>query len=122
MQTVLTYLISLLVIVITVFITLIIKSELERMFREKNEVKAYHICNVVTVLMTSFTAYAVTTIFIFGNDMRWILQVFILLFIILPIYFFGNLSFEKYKAANRKYVIAESGKVLVINEKFLNRK
>lgn len=68
------------------------------------------------------TAHAVMTIYIFGNEMRWILQIVILLFIILPIYFFGHLAFEKYKAINRKYVIAECGKVLLINEKYLNRK
>ncbi|WP_077212098.1 hypothetical protein [Bacillus dakarensis] len=122
MQTVITYVITLVVIVISVFITLLFKVELEKMFREKKEVTAFHICNVVIVLMVAFMTNAVFTIYIMENEFNMLLQLVILFFIILPIYLIGYLAFEKYKITNRKYVKAENGKVLIINERFLNRK
>lgn len=122
MYTVLTYFVSLFVIVISVFITLFIKNELERMFREKNNMVPFHICNVLITLMVSFAAHAVMTIYIIGNELNWILQLVILMFIILPIYILGHFAFEKYKLVYQKYITAESGKVIVLNEKYLKKK
>lgn len=122
MYTVLTYFVSLFVIVISVFITLFIKNELERMFREKNNMVPFHICNVLITLMVSFAAHAVMTIYIIGNELNWILQLVILMFIILPIYILGHFAFEKYKLVYQKYKTAESGKVIVLNEKYLKKK
>jgi len=122
MATFLTYFVCLLVIVISSFITLYFKSELERMFREKREVVAFHICNVLIVLLITFATYAVTSIFIFKNDLNIVQQLAILFCIILPIYIIGYFIFEKYKEMNRKYMKMENGKVLVINEKYLNKK
>lgn len=122
MGTVLSYVVSFFVIVITVFITLYFKSELERMFGEKKDVVVFHICNVVIILMTTFAAYAVTTIYIMGNEFALIRQLVIHLIVILPIYILGHFAFEKYKFINRKYVKAANGKVLIINEKYLRRK
>ncbi|MBM4763806.1 hypothetical protein [Bacillus sp. B15-48] len=122
MFTVLTYLFSLIVIVISVLITLYFKHELERMFRERKEVAAFHICNIFIVLMITFAAHAVTTIYIFENEFRWALQIFILLFMILPVYVIGHVAYKKYKFINRKYDVAENGKVLIINERYLRGK
>ncbi|WP_264737664.1 hypothetical protein [Cytobacillus firmus] len=122
MYTVLTYFVSLFVIVISVFITLFIKNELERMFRDKNNMVPFHICNVLITLMVSFAAHAVMTIYIIGNEFDWILQFVILMFIILPIYILGHIAFEKYKLVYQKYITAESGKVIVLNEKYLKKK
>ncbi|MBA9029148.1 hypothetical protein [Peribacillus huizhouensis] len=122
MYTVFTYFVSLFVIVISVFITLFIKNELEQMFREKNNMVPFHICNVLITLMVSFAAHAVMTIYIIGNEFDWILQFVILMIIILPIYILGHFAFEKYKLVYRKYITAESGKVIVLNEKYLKKK
>lgn len=122
MYTVLTYFVSLFVIVISVFITLFIKNELERMFRVINNMVPFHICNVLITLMVSFAAHAVMTIYIIGNELNWILQLVILMFIILPIYILGHFAFEKYKLVYQKYITAESGKVIVLNEKYLKKK
>lgn len=125
MEAVFTYIVSLIVVVLSVFITLYFKSELERMFREKKEIFAFHICNVLITLMISFAAYAVMTIYIMGYEFKLsflLVKLVILLCIILPIYIFGHFSFKKYKSNTRKYEITGEGKVLVINEKYLKRK
>ncbi|MDR4888206.1 hypothetical protein RGU12_11650 [Fredinandcohnia sp. QZ13] len=122
MQTIFTYFVTLIAIGISVFITLFFKLELERMFREKTSVIAFHICNVLIVLMVSYAFYAVFTIYIFERDLNLLLQMLINLVIILPIYIIGNILFEKNKFKFRKYRPAEDGKVLVINEKYLKKK
>ncbi|MFS0820686.1 hypothetical protein [Bacillus sp. 1P02SD] len=122
MHTVFTYIVTLIAIGISVFISLFFKAELERMFREKTSVIAFHICNILIVLMVSFAFYAVFTIYIFEKDLNLLLQMLINLFIILPIYIIGNILFEKNKFKFRKYRPAEDGKVLVINEKYLQKK
>ncbi|MED3561398.1 hypothetical protein [Bacillus xiapuensis] len=126
----LTYVVSLLVILISVFITLLIKSELDRLFREKKEgvpfykknAAPFHICNVVIVLMVSFGANAVMTIYISGNEFNLISQLIILMLLVLPFYILGHFVFEKYKFINRKYTRTENKKVLIINEKHLQGK
>ncbi|MBS4179578.1 hypothetical protein [Lederbergia citrea] len=122
MYTFLTYSVSLFVIVISVFITLFVKYELEQMFREKKDVVPFHICNVVITLMVSCGAHAVMTIYIIGNEFNLILQLVILMFIIIPIYISGHFAFEKYKSVYRKYINADNGKVIVLNEKYLKKK
>jgi hypothetical protein len=122
MYTVLPYLFSLIAIMIAVLVTIHFKYELERMFRENKEVVAFHICNVIIVLMTAYIVHAVTTIYILGKTFNWPLQIFILLAMVLPIYIFGQIHYKKYRFINRKYSIAENGKVLVINEKYLRRR
>ncbi|WP_316568191.1 hypothetical protein [Neobacillus sp. YIM B06451] len=121
MSTVLTYLASLVVIVVSVMVTLYFKSELERMFREKKEVFAFHVCNVLIILMASFAVHAVTD-YMLQTGINYLLQLAILLAIIIPIYIAGHFAYEKYKFLNRKYVKTDNGKVLVINEKFLRRR
>ncbi|MFJ5624883.1 hypothetical protein ACIQD3_19680 [Peribacillus loiseleuriae] len=122
MYTVLSYFVSLFVIVISVFITLLFKNELERMFQEKKDMVPFHICNVLITLMVSFAAHAVMTIYIIGNEFNLILQLVILMLMILPIYILGHFAFEKYKSVYRKYITAENGKVIVLNEKYLKKK
>ncbi|RHW31482.1 hypothetical protein D1B31_21990 [Neobacillus notoginsengisoli] len=121
MYTVLTYFVILLVIVVSAFVTLFFKNELERMFQEKN-VAAFHICNVLIVLMVAFGAHTVMTIYMMGSKINLFLQLAILLFMVLPVYVAGHLAFEKYKAVYRKYNTAEDGKVIVLNEKYLKKK
>ncbi|WP_059173859.1 hypothetical protein [Bacillus sp. FJAT-27445] len=121
MSTVLTYLVSLIVIMMSVMITLYFKSELERMFREKKEIFAFHVCNVLIILMASFAVHAVAD-FMLQNKINYLLQMAILLIMIIPIYIIGHFAFEKYKFINRKYLKSENGKVLVINEKYLRRR
>ena len=120
MNSVLTYFVSLFVIVISVFTTLFVKYELERLLREKKDVLPFHICNVIIILMVSMAAHAVMAIYIMGNEYDWILQ-FILMFFVIPIYI-GHIAFEKYKSVYRKYITAENGKVIVLNEKYLKKK
>ncbi len=122
MDAVFTYIVTLIAIGISVFITLFFKLELERMFREKTSVIPFHICNVLIVLMVSFAFHAVFTIYIFENELNLLLQMLVNLFIILPIYTVGNILLEKNKFKFRKYRPAEDGKILVINEKFLQKK
>ena len=119
---VLTYLVTLIVIMITVFITLLFKNELERMFGEKKDVLAFHICNVIIILMASFGAFAVMTIYVAGNEFNYILEPFILLILLVPIYILGHLAFEKYKSVYRKYETTENKKVIVLNEKYVKKK
>lgn len=121
MSTFFTYLASLVVIVISVMVTLYFKSELERMFREKKEVFAFHVCNVLIILMASFAVHAVMD-FMLEKGINYLLQMAILLAIIIPIYTAGHFSYEKYKFLNRKYLKTENGKVLIINEKYLRRR
>ena len=118
----LSYFVSLIAIVISVFITLFFKNELEQMFEEKKAVVPFHICNVLIILMVSMAVYAVMTVYVFGHTFNFLLQLFIFILIILPIYLFGNFVFEKYKLTYRKYRTTENKKVIVLNEKYLKRK
>ena len=118
----LSYFVSLIAIVISVFITLFFKNELEQMFEEKKAVVPFHICNVLIILMVSMAVYAVMTVYVFGHTFNFLLQLVIFIFIILPIYLFGNFAFEKYKSTYRKYRTTENKKVIVLNEKYLKRK
>ncbi|MFP7299915.1 hypothetical protein [Neobacillus niacini] len=117
----LAYFVTIFVIVISVFTTLYIKNELERLIREKN-VLPFHICNVIIILMVSMLAHAVMTIYIIGNEFNWFPQLIILMSMILPIYFLGHIAFEKYKSIYRKYIPTENRKVVVLNEKYLKKK
>ena len=109
-------------IVVAVFTTLFVKSELERMFRDSKDERAFHICNVIIILMASFVTNAVMILSVAQNEFNWMLQIVILLLMILPIYIFGHFAFERYKLRNRKYEIAENKKVIILNEKYLEKK
>ncbi|WP_042342532.1 DUF3021 family protein [Bacillus timonensis] len=122
MNTVFTYIVTLIAIGISVFISLFFKAELERMFREKTSVIAFHICNILIVLMVSFAFSVVFSVYIFEKELNLLLQMLINMLIVLPIYFVGNIIFEKNKFKFRKYRPTVDGKVLVINEKFLQKK
>lgn len=122
MVTVLTYFVSLVFIVISVFISLIFKNELEQMFREEKELFIFHIFNVIITLMVAFASQAVMTIYILGDEFYFIRDVFILIAMIIPVYIFGHLAFERYKSVYRKYAATEQGKVLVLNDKYLKKK
>lgn len=122
MYTVLTYFVTLFVIVIAVFTSLLFKYELEKMFRIKSNVLQFHICNVVITLMVSFGVYTVMTIYIVGNEFNFLLQLVILLLMIFPIYIVGHLAFEKYKLKYWPYETADNKKVIVLNEKYLKKK
>jgi len=122
MVSVLTYFVSLVFIVISVFISLVFKNELEQMFRVEEEVFIFHIFNVIITVMVAFASQAVMTIYLFGHKFHLLREVFILIAIILPVYIFGHLAFEKYKSVYRKYAATEQGKVLVLNEKYLKKK
>lgn len=122
MLTVLTYFVSLVFIVISVFITLTFKNELERMYREEKEVFVFHIFNVLITLTVAFASQAVITIYVVGHKFHFIREVLILLAITLPIYILGHLAFEKYNTVYRKFAATENGKVLVLNEKYVKKK
>ena len=122
MLTVLMYFVSLIFIVISVFISLIFKDELERMFLGGKEWFAFHICNVLITLMVAFAYQAVMKIYILGHEFHFIQDVLILVAITLPIYILGHFAFEKYKTTYRKYAATEQGKVLVLNDKYLKKK
>ncbi|MBT2680714.1 hypothetical protein J7E38_17020 [Bacillus sp. ISL-35] len=116
------FFISLIFIVISVFISLIFKNELERMFLRGKEFFPFHICNVLITLMVAFTSQAVMTRYVFGQQFHIIRDVLILIAIIIPVYISEHLAFEKYKSVYRKFSAAENGKVLILNEKYLKKK
>lgn len=122
MVTLFSYFVSIIFIVISVFISLVFKNELEQMFLKGKEVFAFHICNVLITLMVAFAAQAVLTIYIFEQPFQVIREILILMALISPIYLIGHLAFEKYKEVYRKYAPTEQGKVLVLNEKYLKKK
>jgi uncharacterized protein YacL len=117
-----TYLVSLIVIVISVFVTLFVKEELERLFRQTKAAVAFHICNVIITFMFSLVAHTVMTVYILGHEFKLLLSGLNLLLMILPIYFIGHLAFEKYKTVYRKFTPVANGKVIVLNERYLKKK
>lgn len=121
MYTVLAYFVSLIAIAISVAATLFIKSELERMFREDKDELAFHICNVIIVLMVAMVVQTVTTVYAFGNEFNWLLQLIILTVITIPVYYLGHLVFEKYQTVYRKYSPTENRKVIVLNDKYVKK-
>ncbi|MBT2639805.1 hypothetical protein [Bacillus sp. ISL-39] len=116
------FFISLIFIVISAFISLFFKNELERMFRRGKEFFPFHICNVLIILMVAFASQAVMTRYVFEQQFHLIRDVLILIALILPVYISGHLAFEKYKSVYRKFSAAENGKVLVLNEKYMKKK
>ncbi|MBD8007505.1 hypothetical protein [Bacillus norwichensis] len=116
------YFIVFFVIVISVFVTLFFKYELEQMFREKKSVIAFHICNLIITFMVSVGAYAVMTVYLLEESFELFPSTIILLLVILPIYILGHFAFEKYKFAYQKYRTTENEKVIVLNEKYLKKK
>lgn len=116
------FFISLIFIVISAFISLFFKNELERMFRKGKEFFPFHICNVLIILMVAFASQAVMTRYVFEQPFHLIRDVLILIALILPVYISGHLAFEKYKSVYRKFSAVENGKVLVLNEKYMKKK
>jgi hypothetical protein len=116
------FFISLIFIVISAFISLFFKNELEQMFLKGREFFPFHICNVLIILMVAFASQAVMTRYVFEHSFHLIRDVLILIAIILPVYISGHLAFEKYKSVYRKFSAAENGKVLVLNEKYMKKK
>jgi uncharacterized protein YpmB len=116
------FFISLIFIVISVFISLIFKNELEQLFLRGKEFFPFHICNVLITLMVAFASQAVMTKYVLNQQFHIIRNVLILLAIILPVYISGHFAFEKYKSLYRKFSASENGKVLVLNEKYLKKK
>ncbi|MBS4197696.1 hypothetical protein [Lederbergia citri] len=122
MYIVLTYFVTLLVLVISVFISLLFKYELEKLFRVKSDVLPFHICNVLITFMVSFGANTVMTIYIVENEYNFLLQLVVVLLMSFPIYIFGHLAFEKYKLKYWPYDTTDNKKVIVLNEKYLKKK
>lgn len=122
MNTILTYVVSLFVIVISIVTTLYIKSELERVLQEKTDVAPFHICNIVIILMASLLANVVMTKYVIRVEYNLILQLVIHLSMILPIYLLGHFGFKKYKSIYQKYLTTENRKVVILNEKYLKKK
>mgnify|MGYP001263488919 FL=1 len=122
MPTVIIFLLTLIVIVISVFITLVIKSELDKMFRDKKASIPFHICNVIATLILAYSLKFVMTVYVFKKEFHIIPQYFILLGIILPIYLFVNYLFKKHQWTYRKYSATEDGKIIILNEKYLQKR
>ncbi|MFK4998438.1 hypothetical protein ACI2OX_17245 [Bacillus sp. N9] len=92
------------------------------MFWEKESVGAFHIANLIFTYMVSIGVYAVMTIYVIGKDFKLFQHSAILLLIILPIYLLGHVAFEKYKITYQRYRTTENEKVVVLNQKFLEKK
>lgn len=122
MYVILVNFLTLLVIIISVFVTLIAKAELDKMFRDKKAEIPFHICNVITIVVLAYCIRFVLFVFIFKESFHVLFEYFILLGITLPIYLFGNILFNKHQLNNRKYEAVKNGKVLVLNEKYLQKK
>lgn len=116
------FFISLIFIVISAFISLVFKNELERMFLRGKEFFPFHICNLLIIFMVAFASQAVMTRYVFGQQFHIIRDTLILLAILLPVYLSVHLALEKYKSVYRKFSAAENGKVLILNEKYLKKK
>ncbi len=122
MHTILTYAFTLIVTIISVFVTLLIKFELDQLFRDPKASIPFHICNVMITMMVAFSVNLVMTVYVFEDEFQVIQQLLILLTITLPVYFSGNILLKKYQAANRKYYTTADGKVYILNEKYLRKK
>ena len=118
----LSFFISLITIVLLVFITISFKYELEQMFEEKKVVVPLHICNLLIISIVSVAVFMGLMVNVLGHHINFLQQLTIFIFMILPIYFSGNLAFEQYKSPYCKYMITEDKKVIVLNEKYLKRK
>jgi hypothetical protein len=116
------FFISFVFIVISAFISLVFKNELERMFLRGKEFFPFHICNVLIILMVAFASQAVMTRYVIEQPFHIIRDILILLAIIVPVYISGHLAFEKYQFVFRKFSAAENGKVLILNEKYMKKK
>ena len=116
MSLVLTYLVTVFMIAVSVFLSLYFSSARKRKFEEKKAIVVFHICNVLLILITSSVAHVVMTIYFIEIKSKIILQLAILLFATLSFYILGNVVFEHYKFMVRKYVKAENGKVLILNK------
>lgn len=118
----LSFFISLITIVLLVFITIFFKYELEQMFEEKKVVVPLHICNLLIITIISIAVFMGLMVNVLGHHINILQQLTIFIFMILPIYFSGNLAYEQYKSSYRKYMITEDKKVIILNEKYLKRK
>ena len=118
----LSFFISLIAIVLSVFITMFFKNELEQMFEEKKVVVPFHICNLLIISMVSMAVFLGLMVNVLGHHINFLQQLAIFIFMILPIYLSGNLAFEQYKSTYCKYMITEDKKVIILNEKYLKRK
>lgn len=107
---------------ISVFIALVFKMELEKMFEKGKSTMLFHICNLLIILPVAMSAYSVLALYVFEQKLYFIRQLFIILFMTLPIYLLINAAFEKYKATHQKYMTSENKKVIVLNEKYLKGK
>ncbi|MFD1706707.1 hypothetical protein ACFSCZ_08050 [Siminovitchia sediminis] len=117
-----TFVFTFFVIVISVFVTLFFKYHLEEMFHEKKDVTAFHLCNLLIILMVSGGAYAVMTIYVLKNDFKLFQSAAILLLIILPTYLLGHRLSKQYKSVYQKYKVTDNEKVIVLNENYLKKK
>ena len=118
----LSFLISLITIVTSVFITIFFKNELVQMFEEKKAVIPFHICNLLIILMVSMAVFMGLMVNVLGHHINFLQQLTIFIFMILPIYVSGNLAFEQNKSPYCKYMLTEDKKVIILNEKYLKRK
>lgn len=122
MHVILVNFLALLVIIISVFLTLIAKAELDKMFRDKKAEIPFHICNIIATVVLAYCIKFVMMVFVFKEAFHILLEYFILLGLTLPIYLFGNHVFIKYQLNNRKYETTDDGKIIILNEKYLQRK
>lgn len=118
----LSFFISLITIIVSVVITVFFKNELEQMFEEKKAVIPFHICNLLIITIVSSAVFMGLMVNVLGHHINILQQLTIFIFMILPIYFSGNLAFEQYKSTHCKYMITEDKKVIILNEKYLKRK
>ena len=77
---------------------------------------------IYLLLPCSMAVFLGLMVNILGHHINFLQQLTIFIFMILPIYFSGNLAFEQYKSPYCKYMITEDKKVIILNEKYLKRK
>ena len=92
------------------------------MFEKKKAVVPFHIFNLLIITMASIAVFMGLMVNVLGHHINILQQLTIFIFMILPIYFSGNLAYEQYKSSYRKYMITEDRKVIILNEKYLKRK
>lgn len=122
MQVSLVYVVTFVVIVVSVFVSLFFKYMLEQLFNERKSVTVFHLCNLVIILWVSGGTYAVFTVFGLKEELTLVPAAAVFLAVIMPVYLLGHLAFETYKSIYFKYTTTEDEKLVVLNPKYLDKR
>lgn len=121
MRVFITYVVTLLVILISTTVTMLFKFELERMFGAKKSEAPFHFANLAFILMSTAGIHAMMTIYVNKNEYHLLFSLLTIILVMLPFYLLANKIFNKYKEVYKPYSATDE-KVITLNEKYLTRK